>query len=241
PEEEQIEAMELTHRWLARNIEAFESGCATFEFKKRPLLFGIAQGGFDSERREHSASILAGSRVDGCAIGGLSVGEPKDVMLAMLEASTSALPWEKPRYLMGVGSPEDLWDAVAAGVDMFDCVHPSRVARHGGLFTSEGRINARAAKFQSADRPIEDSCDCYTCMNFSLGYLNHLYRAQEILVYRLATIHNLRFMIRTTERIRDAIRRGEFQREREAFLDRYERVDERTRTEQRRRFGKRAH
>lgn len=233
-EQEQIQAMQRTHRWLDRNIAAHERQIARNEGR---LLFGICQGGFDEDRRHESAQILAASSVDGCAIGGLSVGETKPVMDAMLQASISRLPADKPRYLMGVGSPEDLWNAVRRGVDMFDCVHPSRVARHGGLYTSNGRINARAARYRQASIPIDDECDCYTCRSFSLAYLHHLYRAGELLVHRLATLHNIRFMIRQVETMRSAIEHGRFDEAHRAFASRYTPVDEDEAQSQRRRFA----
>jgi queuine tRNA-ribosyltransferase len=189
--------------------------------------------------RAESASIVSSYDFDGSAIGGLSVGEPKDVMARMLAASLSGLPDERPRYLMGVGSPEDLWNAVAVGVDMFDCVLPTRVARHGGLYTLDGRINARTARYRTVDEPIDAECDCYACRNFSLAYIHHLYRAGELLVHRLATIHNLRFIMRQMEAMRGAITAGQFEASHRAFIERYQPADQATASEQRQRFRER--
>ncbi|HVX29396.1 MAG TPA: tRNA guanosine(34) transglycosylase Tgt, partial [Nitrolancea sp.] len=173
----QTESMERTHRWLDRALHHWcARGEATTDEHGRAFLFGIAQGGFDAGRRRESASAVAESAVDGCAIGGLSVGEPKETMGEMLAASVLALPANRPRYLMGVGSPEDLWQCVALGVDMFDCVHPTRVARRGALFTLDGRVNITSARFARDFGPVDPTCDCETCVNFSAAYLHHLFR-----------------------------------------------------------------
>ncbi|RIK39212.1 MAG: tRNA guanosine(34) transglycosylase Tgt, partial [Chloroflexi bacterium] len=161
-EPEQLQAMELTHRWLPRNLLAFRSLQPECD-GTRPLMFGIAQGGFDAARRAYSAQIIAESGCDGCAIGGLSVGEPKVVMAEMLAASVAELPADRPRYLMGVGSPEDLWNCVAAGVDLFDCVLPTRVARRGALYTAGGRVNITSARYLTDNGPVDPDCDCYCC------------------------------------------------------------------------------
>jgi queuine tRNA-ribosyltransferase len=233
--QQQLEAMRLTHAWLPRCIEAFRAHVpATGEI--RPLLFGISQGGFDRALRMQSAMAVSASDVDGCAIGGLSVGEPKDVLAEMLDASVSGLDSRRPRYLMGVGAPEDLWTAVAAGIDMFDCVLPTRVARHGGLYTPQGRVNIRASRFRAVDAALDSTCDCYACRTFSAGYLHHLFRTGELLAYRLASIHNLRFIIRQMETMRSAIAAGTFEAARRAFVDGYEPVDQTVREQQRQRF-----
>jgi queuine tRNA-ribosyltransferase len=147
-------------------------------------------------------------------------------MAEMLDASISALPVDRPRYLMGVGSPEDLWRGVAAGVDMFDCVHPTRVARRGGLFTPSGRVNVTASRYQRHFAPVDDTCDCETCGTYTAAYLNHLFRAKELLAYRLASVHNLRFIQREMERIRSAIVAGEFVESMAEFLSRYRPADQ---------------
>jgi queuine tRNA-ribosyltransferase len=219
----QLDSMARTHRWLDRAVAHWQFRReSTVNEHGRAFLFGIAQGGFDGGRRRESASAIAESAVDGCAIGGLSVGEPKETMAEMLAASVSALPIERPRYLMGVGSPEDLWQCVALGVDMFDCVHPTRVARRGALFTRDGRVNITSARFAREFGPVDPTCDCETCTTYSAAYLHHLFRARELLAYRLGTIHNLRFMQRQMAEIRLAIKTGDFVSAKQAFLDRYQ-------------------
>ncbi len=211
------DATERTHRWLARCIDAFDVQGGP----ERAALFGICQGGMDAEMRRSSAEALAGANVAGCAIGGLSVGEPKPVMAEMLEIVTPVLPILKPRYLMGVGSPEDLWMGVARGVDLFDCVLPTRLARNGALFTGEGRVNIKQRRFAELHAPLDPECDCETCTEFTAAYLHHLFRSREILGLRLASIHNLRFLARQMEAIRTAIESGRFAAAQSAFLDRY--------------------
>ncbi len=231
-EAEQLHAMNLTERWLPRNIAAF-GGSVDQSAEIRPLLFGICQGGFDTRRRNRAAAFLNDSPVDGLAIGGLSVGEPKSVLAEMLNASIQELDADRPRYLMGVGSPEDLWNAVAQGVDMFDCVLPTRVARHGGLFTAKGRINIRAARYSDDQTAVDSECDCYTCKTFSVGYLHHLFRTGELLAYRLASIHNLRFIARQMEEMRMSIGAGTFADARQSFLNSYISADQQARENQR--------
>lgn len=221
----QTAAMERTHRWLRRAIDHFAQSLNGVEPADRPLLFGIAQGGFDAERRRDSAAYIGELPLDGSAIGGLSVGEPKDVMDEMLAASVDGLPPERVRYLMGVGSPEDLWRGVAAGIDMFDCVHPTRVARRGALFTPDGRVDVTAARFRDHFRPVDEECDCPTCTTFTAAYLHHLFRARELLAARLGTIHNLWFIQREMAQIRKAIGDGTFTSAMQAFLERYQPAD----------------
>ncbi|MGA7671137.1 MAG: tRNA guanosine(34) transglycosylase Tgt [Nitrolancea sp.] len=233
----QHSAMDRTHRWLRRAIEHFDERTdVSARNLHRPLLFGIVQGGFDGKRRRESARAIDDANVDGCAIGGLSVGEPKPLMLEMLEHSISNLPSDRPRYLMGVGSPEDLWQSVALGVDMFDCVHPTRVARRGALFTFDGRVNVTSARFRREFSPVDPTCDCETCQTFSAAYLHHLFHARELLAYRLATIHNLRFMQRMMGAIRASIESGTFKSEMAAFLDRYRTADVERAAEQKRKW-----
>ena len=231
---EQRRAMELTHCWLPRNVQRFRelhpAGSAS------GLLFGICQGGFDAAQRRESASVVASSGVDGLAIGGLSVGEPKAVMAEMLLASIECLPRDYPRYLMGVGSPEDLWNGVAAGVDMFDCVLPTRVARRGALYTGDGRVDITAARFKSIDDPVDPECDCPTCKTFSAAYLHHLFRSEELLAYRLGSIHNVRFLHRQMEAMRRAIESGGFSAARHAFLERFRPANQQVAAEQRGRY-----
>jgi queuine tRNA-ribosyltransferase len=220
PAEERVvaDAMHRTHRWLDRCIARLELGDL---HPGAGVLFGIVQGGMYPALRMESAQAIADKTVAGCAIGGLSVGEPKDVLAEFLEISTTHLPAGKPRYLMGVGSPEDLWNGVELGVDMFDCVLPTRLARNAALFTPEGRVNLRNQRFRDLHRPIDEECDCHTCQTYTAAYLHHLYRAEEILGLKLGTIHNLRFLLRQMEVIRAAIEAGTFVQSHSAFLARY--------------------
>jgi queuine tRNA-ribosyltransferase len=178
----------------------------------------------DGELRRSSAEVVADANVDGCAIGGLSVGEPKPVMAEMLEIVSAVLPSDKPRYLMGVGSPEDLWMGVARGVDLFDCVLPTRLARNGALFTPEGRVSIKNRRFANLHEPLDPECDCDACAQFSAAYIHHLFRTKEILGLRLASVHNLRFLARQIEEIRRAIERNDFASAHATFLQRYKPV-----------------
>lgn len=219
------EAVERTHRWAERCLESKTS--------PDQALYGIVQGGAFDDLRLRSAEFLTSLGFDGYAIGGLSIGEPKAVTNAIVEETAAALPADKPRYLMGVGSPEDLIEGVARGIDLFDSALPTRIARNGGIFTKRGRIIVRNADFRDRDEPLEEDCDCYTCRNFSVAYVNHLFRCKELLVYRLATIHNLRFVLRLMEGMRESIAQGSFQTFRESFLDTYRPTDEAVRLSQR--------
>jgi queuine tRNA-ribosyltransferase len=217
-EKKVAEAMHRTHRWLDRCIERWNVGDLA---PSQGVLFGIVQGGMYPELRAESAREVAARDVAGIAIGGLSVGEPKEVMAEYIDITTPHLPPHKPRYLMGVGSPEDLWNGVCQGIDMFDCVLPTRLARNAALFTSEGRINIRNRRFRDQHEPVMAGCDCHTCQTYTAAYLHHLYRAEEILGLKLGTIHNLRFLAREMEKMRSAIESGTFAAERRSFLDRY--------------------
>ena len=212
------DATDRTHRWLARCLAAFQELGGQ---ERGAVLFGICQGGMDTGLRRQSAEAIAEADVAGCAIGGLSVGEPKPVMAEMLEVVAPVLPTRKPRYLMGVGSPEDLWMGVERGVDLFDCVLPTRLARNGALFTPDGRVNIRQRRFAEQHGPLDERCDCVTCRQFSAAYLHHLFRAREVLGLRLASVHNLRFLAKTMETIRGAVEHGTFDAAHTAFLDRY--------------------
>ena len=172
----------------------------------------------------------------GYAIGGLSVGESKAEMYDTTGLAAGLLPRDRPRYLMGVGSPEDLVECVARGIDMFDCVLPTRIARNGALFTRTGRVNVDTAPFRAMDGPVDDGCDCYTCETFPAAYLHHLFRAKELLAYRLASIHNLRFVLGLMEEMRGAIVEGRFESFRRSFADRFIPPDEGTRRDQKRRW-----
>jgi queuine tRNA-ribosyltransferase len=218
-EKDVIDAMNRTHRWLERCIARVALGDLQPE---QGELFGIVQGGMFPELRAESAAFIGAADVAGCAIGGLSVGEPKDVMAEYLDITIQQLPTAKPRYLMGVGSPEDLWNGVAQGVDMFDCVLPTRLARNAALFTPDGRVSIKNRRFRDVHAPLDLECDCHTCRNYTAAYLHHLYRAEELLGLRLGTIHNIRFLVRQMEAMRIAIESGTFAAARLAFLDRYQ-------------------
>ncbi len=194
------ESMELSLRWAKRSKEAHADN--------PNALFGIVQGGMYHELRQESLAGLLEIGFDGYAIGGLSVGEPKEEMMATLEGLTPSMPSDKPRYLMGVGKPEDIVEAVRRGVDMFDCVMPTRNARNGHLFTSEGVVKIRNASHQYDTNPLDPACDCYTCRNYSRAYLRHLDKTGEILGARLNTIHNLRYYQTVMQGLREAIAAG---------------------------------
>jgi queuine tRNA-ribosyltransferase len=207
-------AMLLTDRWATR--------CKAHHSHDYQNLFGIAQGAFFGNLRRESALSLAGMDFVGYGIGGLSVGEPKPLMYEMLEIVTDNLPKEKPRYLMGVGSPDCLVEGVLLGVDMFDCVLATRIARNGTVFTREGRMVVKNARFAEDFRPIDETCDCYCCRNFSRAYMRHLFKANEILGAQLASEHNLRFLLRMMEEIREAIQNDTLRKYRDEFYLRYD-------------------
>lgn len=180
-------------------------------------IFGIIQGGTDFEARKFCAQNLCELPFDGLAIGGLSVGESNDEMYDTIEAVMPFIDANRPRYLMGVGTPEDLIECIARGVDMFDCVMPTRNARNGTLFTTHGKINVKRAEFIHKNEPIDKTCHCYTCRNFSLGYLNHLFRAKELTFYRLASLHNLHYYLDLVKSARNAILADKFDEFRREF------------------------
>jgi len=184
---------------------------------QRQSLFGIVQGGMFPALRRRSARELVELDLPGYAIGGLSVGESHDQQWAMLEVLEPELPKHKPRYLMGVGTPEELWEGVARGVDMFDCVFPTRIARNGTLFTPEGRLVLRNTRYRDDPRPVDARCGCYTCRNFSRAYLRHLLQTGELLGLRLNSLHNLAHMLTLAAQIRKSIENGRFSEERRAF------------------------
>lgn len=195
-------AMERTHLWARR--------CFDVRTRCDQLMFGIVQGGHEMHLREESVQALTEIPFDGYAVGGLSVGEPKALHNSIARATVPLLPRGKPRYLMGVGSPEDLVEAVSFGYDLFDCVLPTRVARNGAVFCRDGRHDITGARFRDKSGPIEAGCDCQTCQLFSSAYIHHLFRTRELLGYRLATIHNLRFYQRLMASLRVAILEGKF-------------------------------
>jgi len=232
------QSMELSLRWAERSRVAFDALqgrdasltpspsprgggelTAPSNGVARQALFAIVQGGMYEDLRERSLDGLAEIGFDGYALGGLSVGEPKEDMTRILEHMGHRLPADKPRYLMGVGTPEDIVHAVSNGIDLFDCVMPTRNARHGLLFTWSGDIRIKNARFRHDTGPIDPACDCYTCRHYSRAYLHHLQRSGEMLGARLNSIHNLRFYQDFTARMRTALERGEFEAWRRAFLD----------------------
>jgi queuine tRNA-ribosyltransferase len=222
------EAMERTHRWAER--------CQRSHLREGQALYGIVQGGVFPELRRESAGFLTSLRFPGYAIGGLSLGEPKELTWAMLEETVACLPQDKPRYLMGVGSPEDLFEGVAGGVDLFDSALPTRTARNGSLFTPLGRQDIQNARYKDWDEPIDPGCDCYACRTFSAAYLHHLFKSKDLLAYRLATIHNLRFILKLMEQMRQAILESNFTTLKESFLSDYQTTNEETRLAQKQRW-----
>ena len=197
-------SMELSQRWARRSRAEFD------RLENPNALFGIVQGGMFEDLRDASAAELEDIGFPGYAIGGLSVGEPKEDMLRILDHTTPRLPAGKPRYLMGVGTPEDLVDGVAAGIDMFDCVMPTRNARNGWLFTRFGDIKLRNTRYKEDTRPLDETCACYACRNFSRAYLHHLHKVGEILGARLNTIHNLHYYQVLMAEMRAALEAGSF-------------------------------
>ncbi len=215
-------SLALTIRWAERarkvwNFSVEEHG---------RYQFGIVQGGMVKELRRKATSKLIEIGFDGYAIGGLSVGEPKHLMYEVLNYSVEWLPESKPRYLMGVGKPEDILFAVEQGVDMFDCVLPTRNARNGQLFTENGPINIKKEEYKLDENPVEENCDCYTCRNFSRAYLRHLFHAKEILSSVLNTIHNVRFFLRMMKKTREAIKNDNFAEFKKDFLEKYNKTSE---------------
>jgi queuine tRNA-ribosyltransferase len=199
-EQETSDSMRLSLRWAERSKSAHESNANA--------LFGIVQGGMFERLRDESLAGLTAIGFDGYAIGGLSVGEPKRDRRRVMRHTAEALPADKPRYLMGVGTPEDIAEAVAAGIDMFDCVLPTRNARNGWLFTRSGDVKIRNARYRDDTRPLDETCACYTCAHFSRGYLHHLQKVNEILGARLNTLHNLHYYQTLMRELREAIAAG---------------------------------
>lgn len=206
-------SVERTLRWAKRGLDAHK--------RKDQALFGIVQGGEFPDLRKHCAKELVAMDFDGYSIGGTSVGEPKDVMYKMVEDAIKWLPSNKPRYLMGVGNPIDLIEAAIRGVDMYDCVLPTRVARHGAVMTSQGRININNQKFQEDFSPLDPNCDCYTCKNYSKAYIRHLQKSDEMFGKTLISIHNINFLIKLSADIRQAIKEDRLLDFKEEFLDKY--------------------
>jgi len=215
--EEARSALEITTRWARRSRQAWQPSPADSN-----ALFGIVQGGMYADLRKEAAERLVAMDFSGYALGGLSVGEPAQLMLETAARSLAHLPAEKPRYIMGVGTPADLIELVALGADMFDCVLPTRNARNGQLFTPGGTINISNARYRRDAEPPVAGCGCYTCCNYSRAYLRHLYLARELLAYRLNTIHNIHFFVDLMKAMRTAIVADEFKRFKQTFYQRLE-------------------
>jgi len=228
--EEVQKAMTRTHQWAER--------CQRAQGRDDQALYAIVQGGVFPQLRRESVEFLTSLGFAGYAIGGLSIGEPKKVTMAVTEETATLLPEDKPRYLMGVGSPEDVVESVARGIDIFDSALPTRVARNGALFTRSGRINILNAACSQAEQPIEPECNCYACRTFSTAYLHHLFKCRELLGYRLATIHNLTFMSNLMHKMRGAIQNGTFNSFKDNFLADYRPTDEQTRLTQKQKWLK---
>jgi queuine tRNA-ribosyltransferase len=210
------DAMRLTTRWAERCKTAWQAKAGP-----QNALFGIVQGGMNKTMRQQSAQAIAEIGFNGYAIGGLSVGEPKDLMYDIADHTLPYLPNDKPKYIMGVGKPEDLVELVGMGADMFDCVMPTRNARNGQLFTCNGTLNIANARHTRDTNPIDAECGCYTCAHYSRAYLRHLYMAKELLAYRLNTIHNIYFYLRLVRSMRTAIRANRFEQFKQDFYKDY--------------------
>ena len=211
-------SLALTNRWLKRCKDYhYETG----DKVERQSLFGIQQGGFFKDLRKESSKFISDMDLPGYSIGGLSVGEPKEVFLDMMDDCPDMLPKEKPRYLMGVGSPDYLFEGVERGIDMFDCVLPTRIARHGLVMTSHGRVNIKNKQYERDWGPLDPECDCYTCRNYSKAYLRHLFKSEEILSSMLLSEHNLHFLVNTMKNMREAIAENRFPEYKKEFYDKY--------------------
>ncbi len=224
------EALHITKRWAERAARAYEKTVPGQDIRPQDdgrftvgnsLLFGIIQGSIFPDLRQEAARHMAGLPTHGYCIGGLSLGETLEQMNGAVSAVTENLPENKPRYFMGLGTPVEMLNAIERGVDMFDCVWPTRVARNGMVMTSAGRVNIKNAEYRTQDIPLDTQCDCFTCKNYSRAYLCHLFRAQELTSHRLLSIHNIRFLIRLMERARQAITAGTFVSFKEDVINQY--------------------
>jgi queuine tRNA-ribosyltransferase len=222
------ETVDRTYRWAER--------CKKHHQSPDQLLFGIVQGGISPQLRYQSATAITSLDFPGYAIGGLSLGESKELTWSMVGETMPFLPPDRPRYLMGVGSPEDIIEGISKGIDLFDSALPTRVARNGALFTMQGRQNIRKAVYKTKEQPVDADCDCYTCRTFSAAYLHHLFKCEELLAYRLATIHNLRFITRLMQKIENAIQQGTFTAFKNDFLSQYQVTDEEVRLTQKQKW-----
>jgi len=223
-------AASRTYQWADR--------CQRAQKRNDQALYAIVQGGVFPQLRHQSAEYLTSLGFSGYAIGGLSLGEPKRVTLAMTEVTVALLPENKPRYLMGIGSPDDLLEGIARGVDIFDSALPTRVARNGAFFTRLGRANIQNTGYSQIEQPIDPDCDCYTCRTFSAAYLHHLFSCDELLAYRLASIHNLNFINNLMNKARSAILNGTFSSFKDNFLVSYQPTDEQIRLNQKQKWLK---
>ena len=210
-------SVERTLRWAKRGL--------TVHNNDNQSLFGIVQGGEFDDLREYSAIETVKMNFDGYSIGGTSVGEGKEVMYQMIDSGIKHLPEDKPRYLMGVGDPIDIIEGVIRGIDMFDCVLPTRIARHGNAFTRNGKINLKNAKYKKDFTPLEDNCDCYACQNYTKAYIKHLITVNETFGGRLLSIHNIRFLVKLTEDLREEIKNGTITEYRQQFIKKYNKVE----------------
>ncbi|MDO4870432.1 MAG: tRNA guanosine(34) transglycosylase Tgt [Bacillota bacterium] len=222
------DSLERTSRWLRRCKEYHDAYCAEHGGESQTLgegvnqsLFGIMQGGVYQDLRKQSAEQIVELDLPGYSIGGLSVGEPKEIMYEVMDECVDYIPKNKPRYLMGVGSPDCLFEGVERGIDMFDCVLPTRIARHGLAMTSRGRVNIKNARYERDFTPLDPECDCYVCRNYSKAYLRHLFKCNEMLSAMLMTEHNLHFLVTTMTRIRKAIDEDRFTEYKKEFYDAY--------------------
>ncbi|OGR62924.1 MAG: tRNA guanosine(34) transglycosylase Tgt [Elusimicrobia bacterium GWB2_63_22] len=216
-----LDALKKTKKWAERAKVHFDEKTRHMDPAKRPQLFGIIQGSIYTDLRAEAAKHMAELGVDGFAVGGLSVGESKAQMMESLAAVMENLPKNKPVYFMGLGTPEDIWNSVELGVDMFDCVLPTRNARNGQALTSTGKLYIKNAPFKNDESPLDAECDCICCRNYSKAYLSHLFKAGEILASQLISIHNLRFLINQTKAMRLAAAAGTFKQAKKAFMDAY--------------------
>jgi len=214
--EETKNLTELTHKWAVESFEYWQR-----HKNEKQAVFGIIQGGMYEDLRRYSAKFITSLEFDGYAIGGLSVGEPLETRNQMIEISLEYMPYYKPRYVMGIGTPLDIIDAVIRGIDMFDCVLPTRNARRGTVFTSKGFLSIKNASFKSDSLPLDPECECYTCRNFSRGYLRHLFHAKELLVYFLLTLHNLFYYAKLMKHIKNAIKTETLENLREEIAQYY--------------------
>ncbi len=221
PKDKAERSLDLTTKWAARSKQVFGSRLkAQGSRHSSSLLFGIAQGSSYPDLRKKAAEELVKIGFDGYAIGGLSVGEPKDLMYEMMEYSVKYLPEDRPRYAMGIGMPHDFFNAIEMGVDMFDCVVPTRNGRNGAVYTNEGRLIVRNGEYSKDLRPLSESCDCIVCKNYSRSYIRHLFNTEELLGLRLTSLHNVYFYVNLLRRIREAIKSGTFSELKEEFKNR---------------------